>query len=67
VKVQGDAHTSVFRGSRLEPVDSWALQIVSGFAFALPGKTFIDAAVSENIVAETSPDVVFHLAVRRRF
>lgn len=67
VKVQTDAHTSVFRDSSFEPIDSWALQIVGGFSFDLPGEWAVDTAVSENIIAETAPDVALHLGVRKRF
>ena len=53
--------------SRLRQVDMWSAQLVSGATVILPGNTHLDLAVVEDSVVKTSPDVVFHFALRRRF
>lgn len=67
LKVQFDGHTPFYRGSNLCQEDDFSVQIVVGFAAALPAGFRLDLGVVEDLVVDTSPDVVFHLALGRRF
>lgn len=67
IKVQADGHTSFYNGSNLKQVNGGAVQLTSGGAFALTGDTFLDIGITEDVVVDTAPDVVFHLALRKRF
>ena len=66
-KTQLSGHTPFYRGSELRELGSNALQIVVGGTIAFSGQTALDIGVSEDIAVDTSPDVVFHLALTRRF
>jgi hypothetical protein len=66
-KVQMDAHTPFFNDSSLTPLSSNAAQLLIGGTLALGRQTTLDIAVSEDIVVQTSPDVVFHFALTTRF
>jgi hypothetical protein len=67
IKVQTDGHTSLYTGSNLEEVNCGSIQITAGGTFGLTKSTFLDIGVIEDLVVNTSPDVVFHLALRSRF
>ncbi len=67
LKAQVDAHSPSFSGSDLRELDSWATQAVFGGSFFFPAGFFCDWGLGENILVETAPDVVFHLAIGRRF
>lgn len=67
LKIQLDARTSFFRDSDAEVLKYPGFQVVGGASFALPWDTSLDAALSEVIIRETSPDVTFHIALRKRF
>lgn len=67
LKAQVEAHTAFYRDSVTDVLASPVFQVVGGSTFALPWDTTIDVGISENIFKETSPDVTFHFALRKRF
>jgi hypothetical protein len=67
LKVQADAHTSFYTGSSLEQVNSGSVQLISGGTIGFTDDTFLDIGVSEDVLLDTAPDVVFHFALRSRF
>lgn len=67
LKVQANGHTSLYQGSELKQVDGASLQLVSGGTIAFGRNTSLDIGVSEDIIVETSPDVVFTLTLRTLF
>jgi len=68
VKFQADAHTPLYMNSKLAELNSEAAQFMFGFTFALPGKLTLDLAVIDDLIyTSASPDVVYHLALRRNF
>lgn len=67
LKIQTDAHTPFFRNSDLKELSGSAAQIVIGGTVAL-GKIFtLDIGVSEDILVNTAPDVVFHFSLKSTF
>jgi hypothetical protein len=64
-RLQLDAHSPVFSGTGLAPLDRWAVQLVSGATVYLPAGFALDIAVAEDIAVETTPDVVFHLNLKK--
>ena len=67
LKVQTDGDTSIYTGSSLEEVNSGSVQITAGGTIGLTRNTFLDIGVTEDLIAISAPDVVFHLALRSRF
>ncbi len=66
LKAQLDGHTSLYSGSSLEEL-SESLQRILGGTLGLSGSTALDIAVSEDLVVNSAPDVVFYLALRQKF
>ncbi len=66
LKLQVDGHTPFYDSDLKELGDLAALLTVGG-DLALSEQTSLELAVSEDIVTETSPDVVFRLALRSHF
>jgi hypothetical protein len=67
LRIQADGHTSFYGGSDLVQVNSGSVQLTTGGTFGLTRNTFLDVGVSEDVVVDASPDVVFHFALRSRF
>lgn len=67
LKMQANAHTPIYQDSSLKEVNESSVQLVSGGTFAFTGNTSLDLGVSEDVVVETSPDVVFTLTLRTLF
>lgn len=67
LKVQGNWHSALYRGSRLRELENDSLQIISGGTIAFSKNTTLDLGVSEDASVKTSPDVAFHLALTQRF
>lgn len=65
-KLQADGHTALYRGSSLPELGD-AVQLQMGGTIKLPAETLLDLAVSEDVMVNASPDVVFHMALRRSF
>ena len=66
LKTQIDAHTAFYR-SELASLSITAAQLQLGGTWSLSPANAIDVAISEDIVVNTSPDVVFNLAWRSQF
>lgn len=64
--LQLNGNTGFFRSSLYQLADPSA-QLVIGGTIAVDPSTHIDVGVVEDIAVATSPDVVFHLALRRTF
>lgn len=67
LKIQLDGHTPFYKRTDLRELGDPSMQLLLGGTLALPGETMLDLGVSEDIVVDTAPDVVFHLALLRRF
>lgn len=66
LKAQLDFHSSMYE-SELKELDELAVQLVLGGSVRLGEKLLLDVSVSEDIVTDASPDVVFQLGLRSRF
>ena len=66
-KTQLSGHTPYFQGSELRELARPALQLIVGGTLHFSEKTSLDIGVSEDVAVNTSPDVAFHLALRRHF
>ncbi len=67
LKLQLDGHTAFFDDSELDEVAADSAQLALGGTLALTEATGLDLAVVEDLVVDTAPDVVFHLALRHWF
>lgn len=67
VKVQLDGNSPFYKNTALRPLKAGFSQAF-GFSFGLPGGFELDVAATEDLVVlNASPDVVFHLALRKNF
>ncbi len=66
LRVQADGHTALYR-SDLRPLGAGSLQLTLGGSIRLPGETWLDLGVGEDVYVDTAPDTTFHVALRRRF
>jgi len=66
LKIQIDGHTP-FYNSNLDELGMISAQLVMGGSIDLFEKTSLDLAVSEDVIVNTAPDIVFHLALRTVF
>ncbi len=66
-KVQANGHTSFYQGSALRELNSSSIQLTVGGTLALSQRISLDLGVTEDLIVQTSPDVVFHLALTGRF
>ncbi len=67
LKVQANGHTPLYQDSNLREVNKSSIQLVSGGTFAFTKNTSLDLGISEDVIVETSPDVVFTLTLRTLF
>lgn len=67
LKVQANGHTSLYQNSSLREINRSSLQLVSGGTLGVGKNTMLDIGVSEDVIVETSPDVVFTLTMRTLF
>lgn len=68
IKSQFYAHTPFYRHSSLHELGVTTLQLILGTTFAFTEKTSLDIGISEDIITvSTSPDIVFHFALRTIF
>ncbi len=67
LKVQANAHTPIYQNSSLREVNESSVQLVSGGTFAFTQNTSLDLGISEDVLVDTSPDVVFTLTLRTMF
>lgn len=66
IKAQLMANTSAFRGD-VWVVEKPGLMVVGGFTLNFTDRTALDVGVGEDVIVKTSPDVTFHLTLRRTF
>jgi hypothetical protein len=66
LKAQVSGHTPFYQ-SDLRELGKDALQLIVGGTIAFSAQTSLDIGVSEDIIVRTSPDVAFHLALKRLF
>lgn len=66
LKIQFDGHTPLY-DSDLPELGRFAGQLTMGGDLALGEQTALEIGVSEDVVVDTAPDVIFRLALRSRF
>ena len=66
-KLQANGHTSFYKDSELTTLNQSSIQLTIGGTLAFSEKISLDLGVTEDVVVKTSPDVVFHLALRGTF
>lgn len=62
-KIQIDGHTTFFSDSHLQQIDSPSAQLAMGGTINLSDSLALDLCVVEDVVVDTAPDVVFHVAL----
>ena len=67
LKIQIDGNTAFYNGSELVELSGHSAQFTTGVTLAMSTQTAIDIGVTEDMIIKTSPDVVFHVAVKSRF
>jgi len=65
-KIQANGHTSFYKNSVLKELDGSSVQLTFGGTLAFSKTINLDLGVTEDLLVRTSPDVVFHLALRTR-
>jgi len=66
-KIQANGHTSFYKDSELEELNSSSVQLTIGGTLAFSNNISLDLGVTEDLLDRASPDVVFHLALRGTF
>jgi hypothetical protein len=66
-KVQANGHTPFYQDSALRELNISSIQLTIGGTLAFSEKISLDLGVTEDVIVKTSPDVVFHLALRGSF
>lgn len=66
LKAQFDFHSALY-DSDFDEIGSFAGQLILGGSIILGEKTQLDVSVSEDIIVDTAPDVVFNIGLRSRF
>jgi len=67
LQLQFDGHTPFFKGSQFRELNNFAGQLAIGGSLALADQTALELAVVEDVLVNTAPDVVFHLALKHQF
>jgi hypothetical protein len=65
-KIQTNAHTSFYEESELREVNADSAQLTVGGTLAFSDETTLDIGISEDLIVNTAPDVVFHFSLRHR-
>ena len=65
-KIQANGHTSFYKDSGLEALNGGSVQLTIGGTLAFSKNVTLDLGVTENLLG-SSPDVVFHFALRGSF
>lgn len=66
-KLQLDGHTSFYKNSDLTQINSPSVQLGVGGTLHFSERISLDLAVTEDIIVDSAPDVVFHSALNWRF
>ena len=67
LKIQTNAHTSFYRDSDLKQINAASAQLTLGGTLNFSEKTSLDIGITEDIVIATSPELVLHLSLCRKF
>ncbi len=67
LKLQVDGHSSFYRNSALDQLNSTSAQLAIGGTLHLSEVDDVDLCVTEDIVVDSASDVVFHIAWNHRF
>lgn len=66
-KAQANGHTPFYKDSDLRELAVGSVQLLIGGSVYFSDRTYLDIAVTEDVVVKTSPDVVFHFALTHQF
>jgi hypothetical protein len=66
-KIQANGNTPFYTGSELRELAPSSVQLTIGGTLAFTRPVMLDLGIIEDLIANTSPDVVFHLALRAGF
>ena len=66
LKIQANGHTSFYKDSALRELNANSVQLTIRGTLAFTERISLDLGVTEDLIVQTSPDVVFHLALRGR-
>jgi len=67
LKIQTNAHTSFYRDSDLDQINSASAQFTIGGTLVFSANTSLDIGVTEDIIILTSSEIVFHLSLCHKF
>lgn len=67
LNTQLDAHTPFYHDSQLRPLGTFAVQGLAGLIWEVVPRRFLEFSASEDLVANTSPDVAFNLSLTQAF
>jgi hypothetical protein len=67
LKIQANAHTPFYRDSDLVSLSHRSVQLTMGGTLAFSQNTTLDMGFTQDIIKRTSPDALFHLALRHQF
>jgi Protein of unknown function (DUF3187) len=67
LKAQFDVNSHFYRHTDLDPMNTQGGQVVVGASLVFSKRTLLELALIEDVLVETAPDVVFRMALRRRF
>jgi hypothetical protein len=67
LKIQANGHTPCYTDSELPELNAISVQLTIGGTLAFSDRISLDLGITEDLIVKTSPDVVFHLALRGSF
>ncbi len=67
LNVQLDAHSPFYNDSHLRPLGTYAVQSLAGLIWELAPRRYLEFSASEDLVANTSPDVTFNFSLTMPF
>ncbi len=67
LNAQLDGHSPFYNDSHLRPLGTYAVQGLAGLTWEISPHRFLEFSASEDLVANTSPDVVFNLSFTTHF
>jgi hypothetical protein len=67
LNAQLDAHSPFYHDSHMRPLGTYAAQGLVGLIWEVSPRRFLEFSASEDIVADTSPDVAFNLSLTLPF
>lgn len=66
-KIQANAHTSFYSESEFKQLNAISIQSTMGATLIWSDKTTLDIGLTEDVIVDTSPDIVLHLSLRHTF